>query len=503
MVALLQRVKASLSRLGTSWLLVGCGAAPVPAPPAIVMPIAARPPGPVSTCQASDEPATERHRVFDFMEQPLSAVRNATPNVRERSHTGLPRGAGQVGMLLRDRIAGMEACWKFASARGSITSALRVQLVIDPQGRAQSVVVGPSRTELGDCIAEQLDGAVVPLAAVRPTRVAIPIELRRSNQPAWPKPPPRPARGKQLASQACGFVATDGSIDELALAVPVVLSDYDAAREPRPTPTVRIGCTVHGTTLDKVEHKAAIMANRGAFETCYAVAHELDPALTGTTSIHVTFGASGQVIAASTDGAGDERFHHCMTRAAKALWIGPQDARVTVHFPFVLQGPAAPVDAVAKLAELRALGTCEALVEAVQLAVRDVAPWLDDDRVRGTIRELVARAKAMPIALARACLAPATDALDRFMRPSRSPWLWSSLDRHELLAPIFDRVDFGTLARISYAHELAPTRRADAIAVLDKLAADALLDPPLRAEYLAMRDGVLGQELGRCGLTGL
>lgn len=474
--------------------VIGCGTAPksdvsepgVAKPAEFVLPSATPPPAWELACSGSG-PRPGRPITFELTQRPLEPVRRG-PLDRERSHATRPRSFAQLEDVLRAAESALSGCWKWAASRGAPVATLDLAFTVTPFGtttaHAVTDPIGQS-SELVSCLRDNVVHAAIDEVATRATRMHVKIAFVRANQPAWPKPPQRPAiavtpRGKQCVP------VIDAPADELVSPVVFTVDDSDDSRMP-PTggPTVTVGClSTSPQVADPIDIRIAIESNRGALQRCYAAARERDASLTGEITLEVPFADGISQAGATASGAGDAAFHECLVAATRDLWIPDWIPKrsIVARYHFALADAGAVDDPEAKLRarvrELRAaksdLARCKARARIFEAFV-DKAPWLDDARVLAATKDLTTAAAKLEPVHATLCLEPVEDMLkrvayggQRMLRPNRLRWSW--LDRIEAVMPAADRLSWGAALRWFHAATLAMTdRHAEGIALLKAL----------------------------------
>jgi len=424
------------------------------------------------TCRGDE---VDRHNTshYEFEKHAIEPVRRG-PLIADRSHAGPARTSLQLEEAFDREQAAIVSCWKWAAARGGTPVNVEVGFTVDPFGKTSALSVTAAKhgnAELVGCLQDNLRGLELHDPSPRTTRMSATIAFTLADQAPWTTLPTRPTRAarSQKPQRVCTPVVVDGPIDQVTAPIPFAVSDADSSRGSQVI-SVRNGCgNVYPPYLNKWDIRAAINANLGAFQRCYADALERDPELTGTLTVHAVFGPGPFATNVTAGGAGDTSFGSCMATAAREIWLAtPSTSRnIEIVYPFELT-PASPApkdkspDALlasddadaaidvwaAQLEKPRdAIAACHARIGILR-AFAAKAPWPDDARIDVALRELGAFAATMRAGEAYACLEPVSDYIRDLALPRNSRQRnlrWSLLPRVEAALPIARVID-GVLA---------------------------------------------------------
>lgn len=466
----------------------------VPPPPTFQLPTSEPSAAWHLACDGNAAIPAGRRVIYQFNSTPLFPVA-VGPRMADRPRRGKARTWLQLDETLARAELALSGCWKWASARGAPEGTLDIAFTMTPFGATTAHAVTSKTSgheDLARCVQENLVNLALPELSPRTTRMHARVAFERTTQGKWPLPPLRPTpSAPKPRTKRCMPVLDDGPIDILDSPIDYTVDDFDEVRIPRvpgEVPTVTLGChsTGHVTTSKSVV-RAAVEANRGAFEACYADALARDARLTGKTiELVLVIPDVTTPTEVQLDGVADPLFTACMRTAAAELWIAESlpESTIEAHFAFSLGRAEDAGDPAGRLedlvAKLRAATTdgerCEQRAWILDAFVAQ-APWLDDRRVIESMRGLAQLAAKMPEADAKACLAPFGHLFHRIasngnpLQPTYLRWDWT--ERLEAVLPIAHYLDWGESLRFMHAASLALSakRHGEGLALLRALAA--------------------------------
>ncbi len=519
-------------------VIASCGAPPPPFPAARPAPVVA---GPVAVpyTPPRGEPVPpfriECHaftpvpgaiprgtKTYDFAPMSLAPIRRG-PHIADRPRANPGRTTRDLRLLFARAATDITNCWKAQSSRGAEPTTLTVGVTIEPLGGTRDLTVTSERVAdepLATCVTSALTGSALDDTTARPIHLTAQLVFERADQPAWKRVWPTPGPGSAFDPRRgtmCTHVIEDGVIPQVELPKPLAITDWDDSRDPpqrNAVPQIRIGCSQTYLDTDKHAIRTAVRSNFGALQGCYADAIERDPNLAGDVSLQMTFAHGGNGSPARfTGGVGDPPLHACLAAALQELWVSPGPMNGTsleINLTFTLtplpSSPAPADDPVALLAAgdpeaaLRAWTTKLSMPVSLEvacrgragvlLAIADIAPWLDDARVYGAIKDLGASAALLAPPTAHACVAPVTDTIQSLTRARGQPYPGARmthewLQRYAAALPLAPYLDDGATLRWHHAEALFNSpQRATAMKLLEKLA----WDPKIGAAVLKELD---------------